>query len=98
MEKVVQNLKKISSMKSFNIFGAREGFLFEFTRLSGVWKFEKLFSGPGPDVSGPFPFDHPGWSPGPVHRPCSWWPHSPHGERSALVATGHQRRRGLALA
>jgi hypothetical protein len=27
-------------MQSFNIFGARDGFLFEFTSLSRVWKFE----------------------------------------------------------
>jgi hypothetical protein len=49
-----------SGMQSSNIFGVREGFLFEFTNLSGVWKFEKLFNGPGPHVSDPFPFDHSG--------------------------------------
>jgi hypothetical protein len=27
-------------MQSFNIFGAIEGFLFKFTNLNGVWKFE----------------------------------------------------------
>jgi hypothetical protein len=40
-----------SGMQSLNIFGVTECFLFEFTSLSGVWKFEKLFSGSGPHVS-----------------------------------------------
>jgi hypothetical protein len=34
---------KSSSMQSLNIFRAREGFLFEFASLSGVWKFENIF-------------------------------------------------------
>jgi hypothetical protein len=52
----VQNLKstqwrklfkifKCSGIQSFNIFGARECFLFEFTNLSGVWKFENSLTG-----------------------------------------------------
>jgi hypothetical protein len=32
-------------MQSFNIFGARDGFLFEFTSLSRVWKFENHLTG-----------------------------------------------------
>jgi hypothetical protein len=48
---------KSSYIQSFNIFGAREGFLSEFKSLSEVWKFEKLFNGPGPHVSGMFLFD-----------------------------------------
>jgi hypothetical protein len=40
-------------MQSLNIFEAREGFLFEFASLSGVWKFGNLFYGLGPPVSGP---------------------------------------------
>jgi hypothetical protein len=74
---------KSSHVQSLNIFGARQGLLFEFTCLIGVWKFEKLFSGPGPHVSGSFLLDCPGRLPGPVRRPNSWWPCSPHGERSA---------------
>jgi hypothetical protein len=57
---------KSSRMQNLNIFGAKKSLLFEFTSLSGVWKIEKLFTGPGPHVSGPFLFDCPGWSPGPV--------------------------------
>jgi hypothetical protein len=83
-------------MQSLNIFGASEGFLFEFTSLSGVQKFEKLFNGLGPYVSDPFPFDRPRRSPGLVRRPFSPWPHSLRGERSVPVAAGHRRQRGLA--
>jgi hypothetical protein len=36
---------KSSRMQSLNIFGAREGFTFEFTSLSGVWKFENHLTG-----------------------------------------------------
>jgi hypothetical protein len=36
---------KSSSMESLNIFRAREDFLFEFTSLSGVWKFENYLTG-----------------------------------------------------
>jgi hypothetical protein len=50
----VENLKSAQSkklfqifnsicMQSLNIFEAREDFLFEFTTLSGVWKFERIF-------------------------------------------------------
>jgi hypothetical protein len=34
-----------SHIQSMNIFGVREGFLFEFTSLSGVWKFENHLTG-----------------------------------------------------
>jgi hypothetical protein len=43
-------------MQSFNIFGAIEGFLFKFTNLSGVWKFENYLTRPGPHVSARFRF------------------------------------------
>jgi hypothetical protein len=79
---------KSSLMQGLNIYGEGEGFLFEFTSLSRVWKFEKSFDGLGPQVSGPFPFDRPGRSPSPVRRPCSRWPRSLHGERSTPVAAG----------
>jgi hypothetical protein len=44
MEKVVQNIK-YSGMQSCNIFRAWEGFLSEFTNLSGVWKPENNLMG-----------------------------------------------------
>jgi hypothetical protein len=87
---------KSSRIQSLNIFGVWKGFLFEFPSLSGVWKFEKLFSGAIPHVNGPFPFNRLGRSPGPVLRPDSQWPCSPHGERSVPVAAGRRRPRGLA--
>jgi hypothetical protein len=88
-------LFKSSSMQCLNIFGAREGFLFEITSLSGVWKFCKSFNGPGPHVSDPFPFDHTGRSPSPARHPCSQWPRSPHDEHSVSVAAGRHHPRGL---
>jgi hypothetical protein len=71
---------KSSRMQCLNIF--------EFTCLSGVWKFENYLTGPGPHVSGLCAFDRPGWSPGPTRRPYSQWLCSPHRERSVPVATG----------
>jgi hypothetical protein len=88
-------LFKSSSMQCLNIFGAREGFLFEITSLSGVWKFCKSFHGLGPHASDPFPFDHTGRSPSPARHPCSQWPRSPHDEHSVSVAAGRRHPRGL---
>jgi hypothetical protein len=88
-------LFKSSSMQCLNIFGARGGFLFEITSLSGVWKFCKSFNGSGPHVSDPFPFDHTGRSPSPARHPCFQWPRSPHDEHSVSVAAGRRHPRGL---
>jgi hypothetical protein len=44
MDKVVQH-KKSSNLQNLNIFEAMEGFLLEFTNLSGVWKFENHLTG-----------------------------------------------------
>jgi hypothetical protein len=64
----VENLKSIqlrdlirmlksSPMQNFNIFKAREGYLFQFANLSGVWNFGGIFfTGPGTHVSSPFLF------------------------------------------
>jgi hypothetical protein len=59
---------KYSDKQSLNIFGVSECFLFEFTSMSGVWKFEKLFNGPGRHVSSPFLFDRLGQPPGPTRH------------------------------
>jgi hypothetical protein len=39
------NIYNSSSLQCLNIFGAREDFLFEFTSLSGVWKFGNHLTG-----------------------------------------------------
>jgi hypothetical protein len=69
----VENLKLTQLRKWFKIFssicGAREGFLFEFASLSGVWKFERIFLLGRAHLSvARFHFDCPGWSPSPTHR------------------------------
>jgi hypothetical protein len=93
-----RNLCKIfksSRMKSLNIFGVGERFLFEFSSLSGVSKFENYLTRPGPHVSGLFSFDRSEQSPSPTRRPCSRWPRSPSEECSVPVVAGRRRPRGL---
>jgi hypothetical protein len=85
-----------SGMQILNIFGGREGLLFEFTCFSRFWKFEKLFNGSGPHVSGPFPFDRLGRSLGPAHHPYFQWLCSPCTKRLAPVAAGRRRPHWLA--
>jgi hypothetical protein len=46
-------ISKCSRMQSFNIFSGREGFLFEFVSLSGVWKFKNIFNRAGPTCQQP---------------------------------------------
>jgi hypothetical protein len=86
---------KSSRMQSLNIFGVGERFLFEFSSLSGVSKFENYLTRPGPHVSGLFSFDRLEQSPSPTRRPCSRWPRSPREERSVPVVTGRRCPRGL---
>jgi hypothetical protein len=91
----VETLKLTQWRKTFKIFKSsrmQSLNIFEFTCLSGVWKFENYLTGPGPHVSGLCAFDRPGRSPGPTRHPCSQWLCSPHRERSVPVATGHRHR------
>jgi hypothetical protein len=84
--KTLLKIFQSSCIQSLKIFGARQGFLFEFASSSGVWKFENYLTELGPHVSSLFPFDRPGRSFCPTRHPvpggrdhCAestrhWWP------------------------
>jgi hypothetical protein len=84
-------ISESSSMQRLNIFGVREGFLFDFTNLSGVWEHENHLTRRAHMSAARFRLNARDGCPVLHAAPCSRWPRSPHGECSAPVAAGRRR-------
>jgi hypothetical protein len=82
---------KSRSVQSFSIFGSREGFIFEFTILSGVWKIEKKNTRPGPPVSCPHGFQPRALVTTFTRSPLTWSPCGDCTHSGERVGTGHHR-------